>query len=293
MDRAKAEELIEQYVDGTLPLALAGEFERCMAGDQSLREAVEDATVIRSELPMLREESPGEGYWRRFAGQRLAGELVRLERRPALRWKTRLAFGGALACIAVLVVVSLSYRTRLHRLQKATARAAEDAAPAGLTGYFETSQKTGNDRAVFDSLEATYPQRVQWAGRSNGHAFVGLSNTPVPAARTERKLLAIESVILRTTAGGKREVLLRPRIVAWDGAETAIEIPATATSTASPPATTGQRRDRLAAGAGAAVCSAAGASNRTRKTCTGSGMFLTCCSPRSSKAKSTLPLICV
>ncbi len=226
MDRDKAEELIEQYVDGSLPSAPAREFERCMAEDRSLREAVEDAKLIRSELPKLREESPGEGYWRSY-WRRLAEKLVLRERRPSVRWKTRLAFGGAIACIALLVVVSLSYRTQLQRLRKASALAADDATAASLTKYFESSERTRSDEAVFDLLEATYPQRVQWVGRSNGYAFVGLSSTPVPVARTERKLLVIESVVLRTAPGGKCEVLLRPRVVALDGAETAIELPAT------------------------------------------------------------------
>ena len=226
MDRGEAERLVEQYVDGTLAPARAREFERCMAEDRSLREAVEEARLIGSELPKLREESPGEGYWRSY-WRRLAEKLVLRERRPAVGWKTRLAFGGAVACIALLVGVSLFYRTELQRLRKAAALPADDTTAASLTEYFEPSERTGSDRSVFDSLAATYPERVQWVGRSNGYAFLGLSNTPVPAAGSGRKLLVIESVVLRTTAGGKREVLLRPRVVALDGVETAIEVPAT------------------------------------------------------------------
>ncbi len=222
MDRDKAERLVEQYVDGALAPVQAREFERCMADDESLREAVEDARLIRSELPKLVEDAPDEGYWRR-----LAGKLVLRERRPPVRWKTRLAFGGAVACIAFLVGVSLSYRAELRRLREAAALPADGTTAASLTKYFEPSERTSRDRAVFDSLEATYPERMEWVGRSNGHAFLGLSDTPAPAAGAGRTLLAIETVVLRTTAGGKREVVLRPRVVALDGAETAIEVPAT------------------------------------------------------------------
>ena len=53
MDRKKAEELVEQYVDGVLPPAEVKDFERCIAGDPALQGAVEEARCVCAGLTNL------------------------------------------------------------------------------------------------------------------------------------------------------------------------------------------------------------------------------------------------
>ena len=218
MDKKTAEELVEKYVDGSLPADAMEEFERCMAEEPSIKESVDHAKLVWAGLSRLREKTPGEGYWRSYWAS-LSEKIFSQRTGASLRWRRVLVFGGAAACIVMLAAAALSYRAQLIRVRTSGVSASEE-----LAGYFEPHEMSRNDQELFESLGSTYPGRMAWFARSEGEVFVGLAERGISVAGRTGRLLRIESVVVRTNATGDIEVLLRPRIAALDGASMTIEL---------------------------------------------------------------------